>query len=143
VAPYIQSFFNHVVIWTEDGLFFWAEKTHLNIPTIHYVSNCMIGLKMKPWNNICKAIAKCLISIIFLVHYCFKQLWDTHHNPKDIKENTKKSLRALRVDSVQLFLMHWPFGFKVKYLVHYQSGTLSYLYLLIGIVISYTTWLHE
>ena len=31
-----------------------------------------------------------------------------------MKENTKKSLRALRVDSVQLFLMYWPFGFKVK-----------------------------
>ena len=107
---------------------FWAEKTHLNFPTIHYVSNFMIGLKMKPWNNICKTIAKCLISIIFLVHYCFKQLWATHHNPKDIKENTKKSLRALRVDSVQLFLMHWPFGFKVKNLRQVQSGTTSYLY---------------
>lgn len=36
------------------------------------------------------------------------KLWDTHHNPKDIKENFRKSLQNLGVDRVQLLLVHWP-----------------------------------
>ncbi|VDI58346.1 Hypothetical predicted protein [Mytilus galloprovincialis] len=40
------------------------------------------------------------------------KLWDTHHNRRHIKENFKKSLNNLKVDCVQLLLIHWPISLK-------------------------------
>ncbi|XP_048774354.2 aldo-keto reductase family 1 member B7-like [Ostrea edulis] len=40
------------------------------------------------------------------------KLWDTHHNPANIRENFLKSLRSLNCGYVDLYLIHWPFGFE-------------------------------
>lgn len=40
------------------------------------------------------------------------KLWLTWYNPSMVRECAMKSLKALKVDSIQLYLMHWPFGFK-------------------------------
>ena len=47
------------------------------------------------------------------IMYLFK-LWDTHHNPANIRENFFKSLNKLKCGYVDLYLIHWPFGFEVK-----------------------------
>lgn len=41
------------------------------------------------------------------------QLWDTHHNPANIRENCMKSLNNLKCGYIDLYLIHWPFGFEV------------------------------
>nr|XP_022326992.1 aldose reductase-related protein 1-like isoform X2 [Crassostrea virginica] len=40
------------------------------------------------------------------------KLWDTHHNPANIRENFFKSLNKLKCGHVDLYLIHWPFGFE-------------------------------
>ncbi|XP_076114520.1 aldo-keto reductase family 1 member B1-like isoform X1 [Mytilus galloprovincialis] len=40
------------------------------------------------------------------------KLWDTHHNRQHIKENFQKSLDNLKVNSVQLLIIHWPISLK-------------------------------
>lgn len=36
------------------------------------------------------------------------KLWDTHHNPTLVMEELKDSLKKLRTDYVDMFLVHWP-----------------------------------
>ncbi|XP_052058763.1 aldo-keto reductase family 1 member B1-like [Mytilus californianus] len=40
------------------------------------------------------------------------KLWNTHHNPRHIKENFQKSLDNLKVNCVQLLVIHWPISLK-------------------------------
>ncbi|XP_065931753.1 aldo-keto reductase family 1 member B1-like [Magallana gigas] len=40
------------------------------------------------------------------------KLWDTHHNPANIRENCMKSLNNLKCGYIDLYLIHWPFGFE-------------------------------
>lgn len=44
---------------------------------------------------------------------CFWQLWNTRHNPPDVKPNLKESLENLGLDYLDLYLIHWPISFKV------------------------------
>jgi len=41
------------------------------------------------------------------------QLWNTHHRPAIVADTCKKSLDNLGLDYVDLYLIHWPFAFKV------------------------------
>jgi diketogulonate reductase-like aldo/keto reductase len=41
------------------------------------------------------------------------QLWNTHHRPEVVADGCRESLRNLGLEYVDLYLMHWPFGFKV------------------------------
>jgi diketogulonate reductase-like aldo/keto reductase len=45
---------------------------------------------------------------IFLV----SKLWNTRHNPEDVKPSLKESLTMLGVDYLDLYLIHWPHCFK-------------------------------
>lgn len=40
------------------------------------------------------------------------KLWDTHHNPSSVMEALKDSLKKLRTDYVDMFLIHWPTALK-------------------------------
>jgi len=40
------------------------------------------------------------------------KIWDTHHNPKLVKEGCRKILDNLQVDKIQLLLVHWPISLK-------------------------------
>ena len=42
------------------------------------------------------------------------KLWNTFHNPKDVRDATKKSLELLQLDYVDMFLIHWPMGYIVS-----------------------------
>lgn len=43
----------------------------------------------------------------------FPQLWNTFHEKHMVKVGLKKSLAALQLDYLDLYLMHFPMGFKV------------------------------
>jgi diketogulonate reductase-like aldo/keto reductase len=42
------------------------------------------------------------------------QLWNTHHNPKLVLGELKESLNQLRTNYVDMFLMHYPTGQRVR-----------------------------
>ncbi|XP_039262680.2 aldo-keto reductase family 1 member B7-like [Styela clava] len=39
------------------------------------------------------------------------KIWNTFHNPKDVKPTLMDSLKSLRTDYLDLYLMHWPQGY--------------------------------
>ena len=40
------------------------------------------------------------------------KLWNAFHAPEDVEPAFKKSLEALGLEYLDLYLMHWPLGFK-------------------------------
>ncbi|XP_061184500.1 aldo-keto reductase family 1 member B7-like [Saccostrea echinata] len=40
------------------------------------------------------------------------KLWNTHHNPAHVRVNFFKSLQNLNCEYIDLYLIHWPFGFE-------------------------------
>jgi len=43
------------------------------------------------------------------------QLWSNSHRREDVIPAMKNSLAALRLEYVDMFLMHWPVALKVGY----------------------------
>ncbi|KDR21031.1 hypothetical protein L798_04544, partial [Zootermopsis nevadensis] len=50
------------------------------------------------------------------------KLWNTHHRPDVVVPTLKTSLENLGLEYVDLYLIHWPFGFKVSFKYGYFHG---------------------
>jgi diketogulonate reductase-like aldo/keto reductase len=44
------------------------------------------------------------------------KLWNTYHSKEEVPKNLDRQLKDLGFDYVDLYLMHWPFAFKVTVL---------------------------
>lgn len=42
------------------------------------------------------------------------KLWNTFHRPEIVEETVRKQLKKLRLDYLDLYLVHWPYAFKVN-----------------------------
>lgn len=40
------------------------------------------------------------------------KLWNIYHDPKHVRETVEESLRRLKVDYLDLYLIHWPMGYQ-------------------------------
>lgn len=40
------------------------------------------------------------------------QLWNTFHSMENVKKGLRKSLALLNFDYLDLYLIHWPFGYQ-------------------------------
>lgn len=49
--------------------------------------------------------------ILFSVFFFCSQLWCTFHEPERVEKACRLSLDNLKMDYIDLYLMHWPFSF--------------------------------
>lgn len=46
--------------------------------------------------------------------YITSKLWNTHHRPGAVESALRQTLADLQLSYVDLYLIHWPYGFKVS-----------------------------
>lgn len=46
--------------------------------------------------------------------YITSKLWNTHHRPEAVETALRQTLTDLGLSYVDLYLIHWPYGFKVR-----------------------------
>lgn len=44
----------------------------------------------------------------------FSQLWNTFHEPEHVERACRQSLNNLQLDYIDLYLIHFPFGYAYK-----------------------------
>lgn len=47
--------------------------------------------------------------------YITSKLWDTYHRPDLVEVGIRTTLKNLRLDHLDLYLIHWPMALKVKF----------------------------
>ena len=60
------------------------------------------------------------------------KIWCTNHSRNRVKESFAETLKKLRVDYLDLLLIHWPMGFKVNRARLASNSTLFNLLLILA-----------
>lgn len=58
------------------------------------------------------------------------QLWNTFHQEQAVVPSLKQSLKDLRVDYVDLYLIHWPQAYKVRLPLKFPHTQRTYVCLI-------------
>jgi hypothetical protein len=56
------------------------------------------------------------VSIPMVMFFCCifdSQLWNCFHEPERVREGFERSLKLLKLDYIDVFLIHWPIAFQV------------------------------
>jgi alcohol dehydrogenase (NADP+) len=104
-----------------------AVKTGINAGYRHvdcaaiYRNEKEIGTALKEvFGSVCKR------EDVFIV----SKLWNTKHDPRDVRPACEETLRDLQLDYLDLYLIHWPMGFErgEEKFPKNPDGTVRYAY---------------
>ncbi|ESN97994.1 hypothetical protein HELRODRAFT_101948 [Helobdella robusta] len=79
------------------------------------------------------AIKRCIEELKIIKRedlFVTSKLWSTKHNPQDVEPALKESLKNLKLDYLDLYLIHWPFALKTcdEVFPTNPDGSLSFVY---------------
>ncbi|CAF3954206.1 unnamed protein product [Rotaria sordida] len=108
--------------WFEMGLGTWrSESKQLQNIVKEAILNCGYRLIDTAWiyeneqeigNGIHEALEQSQGKIKREDLFITTKLWNQHHAPDDVEWALRDSLKKLRLDYVDLYLIHWPVAFK-------------------------------
>ena len=50
------------------------------------------------------------------------KLWNSHHSPDMVRQEVNETLKNMGVDYIDLYLIHWPMGYKVSHFTQLMNN---------------------